>query len=203
MSREGLGHRSLQGGWTASRALRERQHPQWPSVTSDAFGSRRPGALAVPRPQPVGGGSYSLSSRSGFMLKGSRRSASGSRLLSRSSSGTVWSMPIWIRRRMADISLTFWICSAYLAYLFWRSCMKLKRVSTDRSICRRERSETHSTHRKQVPSQGWGMGTRCGAHGPGGGATSFAGSGIAGHKNLPGHGLTGCCPRTLCRGTLG
>lgn len=52
---------------------------------------------------------------SGLMLKGSRRSLSGSMLLRRSISGTVWSMPIWMRRRIMDISLTFWICSAYLA----------------------------------------------------------------------------------------
>ncbi|TNN77225.1 hypothetical protein EYF80_012532 [Liparis tanakae] len=54
-------------------------------------------------------------SLSGLMLKGSRRSLSGSMLLRRSISGTVWSMPIWMRRRIMDISLTFWICSAYLA----------------------------------------------------------------------------------------
>jgi hypothetical protein len=32
-----------------------------------------------------------------------------------------------------------------LAYLFWRSCMKLNRVSTDRSICGRQRSIMRST----------------------------------------------------------
>ena len=139
-------------------------------------------------PGGAGGLGYSLSSRSGFTLKGSRRSASGSRLLSRSSSGTVWSMPIWMRRRMADISLTFWICSAYLAYLFWRSCMKLKRVSTDKSICRGERSETHSIPWKQVPARGWwwwgAVSNRCGPRTTWG-TTSVPGSGSLGDKNLP------------------
>lgn len=77
----------------------------WLRVSS---GSWRRQALS-PRGTPARpeGGRYSLSSRSGFMLKGSSRSPSGSMLLSLSIRGTVWSMPIWMRRRMADISLTF------------------------------------------------------------------------------------------------
>lgn len=104
-----------------------------------------PGLRAACRKQlcSFSSGYLAADSPSGLMLKGSRRSLSGSMLLRRSISGTVWSMPIWMRLRIMDISLTFWICSAYLAYRFCRSCIMLNKVSTDMSICKEMRENTN------------------------------------------------------------
>ena len=104
------------------------------------------GGAACGRAVLIGCGGPYLASPSSFMLKGSSLSASGSRLFSRSIRGTVWSMPIWMRRRIMDISFTFWICSAYLAKRFCLSCMMLKSVSTDRSICRQSEAALLKPH---------------------------------------------------------
>lgn len=108
-----------------------------PTKSSTGINKTREGLYKTPvilYNAPCDAGRY-LTSPSGFMLKDSRRSVSGRRLLRRSISGIVWSMPIWMRLRIMDISLTFWICSAYLAYRFCLSCMMLKSASTERSIC--------------------------------------------------------------------
>ena len=65
---------------------------------------------------------------SGFILNGSSLSPSGRMLLSLSISGTSWSIFIWTRFRVPDISLIFWICSAYLANF---RCLSVKALVTE------------------------------------------------------------------------